>query len=48
MEYLYAFTDLLNEMSPYLLLGFFVAGLLHVYVPQNVYANYFSGNQILL
>ena len=46
MEYLYAFTDLLNEMSPYLLLGFFVAGLLHVYVPQNVYANYFSGNDL--
>lgn len=46
MEYLYAFTDLLNEMSPYLLLGFFVAGLLHVYVPQNVYANYLSGNDL--
>lgn len=46
MEYLYAFTDLLNEMSPYLLLGFFVAGLLHVYVPQKVYANYLSGNDL--
>ncbi len=27
----------LNEMSPYLLLGFFISGLLHTYVPRSVY-----------
>ena len=39
------FTSLLNvvcEMAPYLLLGFLIAGVLHVYVPQRFYANYLS------
>ena len=39
------FTSLLNvvcEMAPYLLLGFLIAGLLHVFVPQKFYANYLS------
>ena len=27
------FVALLNEMSPYLLLGFLIAGLLHAFVP---------------
>lgn len=44
MEYLNAFLSLLNEMSPYLLLGFLFAGLLHVYVPQRVYTRYLSRN----
>jgi len=30
------------EMAPYLLLGFFIAGVLHVFVPQAFYANYLS------
>lgn len=30
------------EMAPYLLLGFFIAGVLHVFVPQKFYANYLS------
>ena len=41
------FISLLNvvcEMAPYLLLGFFVAGVLHVFVPQKFYANYLSRN----
>ena len=41
------FISLMNvvcEMDPYLLLGFFIAGLLHVYVPQRFYANYLSHN----
>ena len=41
------FTSLLNvvcEMAPYLLLGFFIAGVLHVFVPQKFYANYLSRN----
>lgn len=37
MEYIYPFVEMLNEMSPYLLLGFFIAGLLHVYVPATLY-----------
>ena len=39
------FTSLLNvvcEMAPYLLLGFLIAGVLHVFVPQRFYANYLS------
>ena len=32
------------EMAPYLLLGFFIAGVLHVYVPQRFYARYLSAN----
>lgn len=30
------------EMSPYLLLGFFIAGFLHVFLPQNVYSHHLS------
>ena len=39
------FTSLLLvvcEMAPYLLLGFLIAGVLHVFVPQKFYANYLS------
>ena len=39
------FTSLLNvvcEMAPYLLLGFLIAGVLHMFVPQKFYANYLS------
>lgn len=32
------------EMAPYLLLGFLIAGVLHVYVPQRFYARYLSAN----
>ena len=44
------FISLLNvvcEMAPYLLLGFFIAGVLHVFVPQKFYANYLSRNNKL-
>ncbi|MBQ3805198.1 MAG: SO_0444 family Cu/Zn efflux transporter [Prevotella sp.] len=36
--------DLVNEMSPYLLLGFLFAGILHVFVPGAVYSRYLSGH----
>ena len=36
--------NIVNEMSPYLLLGFFIAGVLHVFVPKNFYARYLSVN----
>lgn len=38
------FVALLNEMSPYLLLGFLIAGLLHAFVPGRFYARYLAGN----
>ena len=44
------FTSFLNvvcEMAPYLLLGFLIAGVLHVFVPQKFYANYLSRNNKL-
>lgn len=31
---------ILSEMSPYLLLGFFIAGILHVFVPNRFYHKY--------
>jgi len=34
--------NLINEMSPYLLLGFGFAGLLHVFVPSQIYHRYLS------
>ncbi|MBO4599908.1 MAG: SO_0444 family Cu/Zn efflux transporter [Bacteroidales bacterium] len=33
---------LINEMSPYLLLGFLFAGLLHAFIPANLYHKYLS------
>lgn len=39
-----AFFLLLIEMAPYLLLGFFITGLLHVFVPKAFYRNYLSGS----
>ena len=32
------------EMAPYLLLGFLIAGILHVYVPQGFYRKYLSNS----
>ena len=37
-----AFLNVVCEMAPYLLLGFLIAGVLHVFVPQKFYANYLS------
>ena len=36
--------DLVNEMSPFLLLGFLFAGILHVFVPGVVYSRYLAGH----
>ena len=33
---------LINEMSPFLLLGFFLAGLLHAFIPQRYYVKFLS------
>jgi len=42
MQYITAFISLLNEMSPYLLLGFLIAGVLKVYVPKEKYIGHIS------
>lgn len=34
--------DIINEMSPYLLLGFLLAGLMHAFVPGKIYSRYLS------
>jgi len=36
--------DMLNEMSPYLLLGFMIAGLMHAFIPGRLFSRYLSGN----
>jgi len=43
------FTDfftILGEMSPYLLLGFFFAGMLYAFMPRQKIEKYFSGNSV--
>ncbi len=40
--YLLSLLHVVCEMAPYLLLGFLIAGILHVYVPQKFYAKYLS------
>lgn len=44
MQYFNIIISLFNEMAPYLLLGFFFAGILHVFVPQSVFSKYLSKN----
>lgn len=41
-EYLLSLLNVVCEMSPYLLLGFLIAGILHVFVPRNFYTRYLS------
>lgn len=38
------FINLLNQMSPYLLLGFLFAGILHAFIPSSVYKRYLANN----
>ena len=45
-RYITPLIDLLNEMTPYLLLGFLIAGILHEFVPRRIYADKLSGNNI--
>lgn len=48
MDYFYNLVDsilnLVNEMSPYLLLGFLIAGVMHAFIPNGWYAKYLSGH----
>ena len=38
--------DLINEMSPFLLLGFLLAGLMHAFIPNRLYTTYLAGNSL--
>lgn len=40
----YSLINILNEMSPYVLLGFFIAGLLHAFVDASTMTRHLSGN----
>ncbi len=44
MELLNSLLFMLNEMSPYILLGFMIAGLMHAFVPQHTMARHLSGS----
>ena len=44
-KYIYPLIDLLNEMSPYLLFGFLIAGILHEFVPHRLYSDRLAGNR---
>lgn len=43
MELLNSLLFMLNKMSPYILLGFFIAGLMHAFVPQKTFARHLAG-----
>lgn len=42
-HFLYSLLGILNEMSPYILLGFFIAGLLHEFVKPEMMSRHLSG-----
>ncbi len=44
MELLNSLLFMLNEMSPYILLGFFIAGVMHAFIPQRTFARHLSGS----
>lgn len=43
-DYVMPFVYLFVEMAPYLLMGFLVAGILHAFVPQQLYRKWLGGN----
>ena len=46
MDFLDSLLYMLNEMSPYILLGFLIAGLLHAFVSRETFARHLSGNSL--
>ena len=44
MQIVYSFINILNEMSPFVLLGFLIAGILHVFVNEATLTRHLSGN----
>ena len=47
MNFIHSFLAVTGEMAPYLLLGFLIAGILHVFVPRTFYNKYLSGDNPL-
>lgn len=45
-DYIMPFIYLFVEMAPYLLLGFFVAGILHAFVPRRLYSKWLGGSDM--
>lgn len=43
MEMIDSLLFMLNEMSPYILLGFLIAGVMHAFIPQQTFARHLSG-----
>lgn len=43
MELFNSLLFMLNEMSPYILLGFLIAGLMHAFVPQRTFTHHLAG-----
>lgn len=46
MELINSLLFMLNEMSPYILLGFLIAGIMHAFIPQKTFARHLSGTGI--
>ena len=46
-KYFIALVDLFNQMAPYLLIGFFLAGVLHVYLPKDKISKYLGKDNIV-
>ncbi|MDE6022219.1 MAG: SO_0444 family Cu/Zn efflux transporter [Muribaculaceae bacterium] len=46
MNFLDSLLYMLNEMSPYILLGFLIAGLLHAFVSRETFARHLSGRSL--
>lgn len=44
MTFINSFLNLIYEMAPFLLFGFLIAGILHVFVPASIYHKYLSQN----
>ena len=46
MDFLNSLLYLLNEMSPYILLGFLIAGVLHAFISRETFARHLSDNSL--
>lgn len=44
MELFDSLLIMLNEMSPYILLGFIIAGLMHAFIPQQAFTRHLAGS----
>lgn len=44
LHFFYSLVAIVNEMAPYILLGFLIAGLLHVFVPASAMKRHLSGH----